>query len=269
MTESERDGLTENKVEEGNPAENVNIDVSPGIEEEPDSAPAKPVEEAPKKEKRLDENGWEIKDDEEKKPSGEEAEGEGEGEGEGADDESLMSKILWRGGISILSLICVLVIVKLCFIRGFNVSEEIFGKEMDLDMELASLVSLDLLPRKDFLPDDKYEAFFELLDKDWVAKGNPRLQNFEAWYDDYNIEGMRFTFSNGDTDFTTPVYGLQKDRKGTPTKYEKVDTSEFAVRNIQRRFVNTQADEEQTDHSGWYMVNYGVNRDEELRIGEA
>jgi len=264
MTErTERDGLTAvNKVEEDDPGKEDNpgiedIEASPVIEEE--KVEASP----PKKVKKLDENGWEIKEEEEeKKPLNEDGEEEEE-----ADDESLASKILWRGGIVLVSAFCVAVVIRMSFIRGFNVSELIYQKEVDLDVELANLVSLDLLPSKDFLPDDNYETFFELLPKTWVAKGNPRLQNFEAWYDDYNIEGMRFTFSNGDTDFITPVYGLKQDRKGTPTNYEKVDTSKAAVRNIQRSFVNTQVDEEQTDHTGWYLVNLTVNKDEELSIG--
>ena len=52
-----------------------------------------------------------------------------------------------------------------------------------------------------------------MVDQAFVDRGNVSLKSYRTWYDDYNIEGMQFTFTNGEEDVSSDVYGLTMDRR--------------------------------------------------------
>lgn len=52
-----------------------------------------------------------------------------------------------------------------------------------------------------------YEDFDYIFPEEFIKAGNPQLKSYTAWYDQNNIKGMQFTFGNGKTRLTTPMFG--------------------------------------------------------------
>jgi len=102
------------------------------------------------------------------------------------------------------------------------------------------------------------------LPDEYLAAGNVELVGYEAWYDSYNVEGMQFTFNNGVEEKTTQVFGLTKDRRGTPVESVQVTLKE-QVRSVSHLMVNTKLTLDQEKTSGWYIVNLAVNESD--RVG--
>lgn len=44
------------------------------------------------------------------------------------------------------------------------------------------------------------------------------IKEYTAYYDEYNMEGIQFTFTNGVTTKTTEVFGITQDRLGPKPK---------------------------------------------------
>ena len=69
-------------------------------------------------------------------------------------------------------------------------------------------------------------AFDFVLPDEFIAAGNPQMKFIEGWYDAINLEGIRFTFTNGEEDLATDIYGRTEDRKGAETTYKLLELGE-------------------------------------------
>jgi len=81
-------------------------------------------------------------------------------------------------------------------------------------------------------------AFEFVLSAEFIAAGNPQIKYIEGWYDAINLEGIRFTFTNGEEDRATEVFGRTEDRKGAETQYKLIELDE-PITSIQRLMINT------------------------------
>ena len=73
---------------------------------------------------------------------------------------------------------------------------------------------------------DRISAFEIVLPEELIEVGNPQVKYIEGWYDAINLEGIRFTFTNGEEDFATEVFGRTEDRKGAETSYKLLEVDE-------------------------------------------
>ena len=129
-----------------------------------------------------------------------------------------------------------------------------YTKTLALDME--NLIYFSDKPQS-YQAGSYYEQFEQVLPEKFVSKGNPVLTEIEAYYDDYNIEGMQFTFSNGIEEYKTKLFGLNVDRRGLAVDSQVIDIKQ-PIKSIERLMVNTKTSAEVTKHSGFYIVNMRV-----------
>lgn len=66
-----------------------------------------------------------------------------------------------------------------------------------------------------------------MLPADFVQNKNVRIKEFTAWYDEYNIKGIRFTFDNGESIKISDTYGVTSDKSG-PKQSVNVTVNEAA-----------------------------------------
>ena len=146
--------------------------------------------------------------------------------------------------VAILLLIVIIIII----VVASSGSEKVVDNSAELDRQARSKkldLNMDNLIRLGDRPDSElYEAssyygeFEYVLPESFLEKGNVQLVSYEAWYDAYNIEGMRFTFSNGEEDQVTDVFGLTEDRRGTPVETDQVSITD-PVSSVSHLMVNT------------------------------
>jgi hypothetical protein len=99
--------------------------------------------------------------------------------------------------------IVIVVLALFVFIVLFSTGQVDLGtaaylREVELNME--NVVNLKDRPA-DFEDSPVYKDFEELMPDWYIKAGNPRIKSVRAWYDAYNIEGIQFTFNNGDSDY--------------------------------------------------------------------
>ena len=85
-------------------------------------------------------------------------------------------------------LLAVSIFFALIYVRTVN-SDGIDPFEKSLSLDMTNLVYLDDRPDT-YQVGSQYEKFEQIVPEDFAAKGNLILTNIQAWYDDYNIEGM-------------------------------------------------------------------------------
>jgi hypothetical protein len=78
--------------------------------------------------------------------------------------------------------------------------------ERKITLDLENTVKLADRPAN-YASGDKYEKFEYVLPTDFINAGNPTLKSFQSFYDEDNIEGLQFTFTNGIDDITTEIFG--------------------------------------------------------------
>jgi len=93
--------------------------------------------------------------------------------------------------------------------------ELIFEEELDtvrkeyerkITLDLENPVKLADRPAS-YASGSKYESFEYVLPTDFINAGNPALKSFKSFYDEDNIEGLQFTFTNGIDEITTEIFG--------------------------------------------------------------
>ena len=94
--------------------------------------------------------------------------------------------------------------------QNFTVSKD-YSKQINLDLTPFPLIDRPA----NFMNSSYYEAFEYVLPSDFIKKGNPKLKSYTAWYDQNNIKGMQFIFSNNFTEIKTPVFGNQAGVNGS------------------------------------------------------
>ena len=138
---------------------------------------------------------------------------------------------------------------------------------MDLQIDEEDLLYLDDRPSS-YEGGKVYSTFEFVLPYYFVKVANPWLKEVICYYDDYNMEGIRLVFHNGDDAYTTELFGLQKDRRGTKTDEKKIYLSNTRpVETIERLMVNTKVSPNTTKHSGYYTVNLSFDDQKSLSVG--
>jgi len=102
---------------------------------------------------------------------------------------------------------------------------DLSGYTKDIPLDTQQLFKLNDRPEV-YETGDMISAFEFVLPAEFIAAGNPQVKYIEGWYDAINLEGIRFTFTNGEEDFATEVYGRQEDRKGAQTSYKLLEIDE-------------------------------------------
>ena len=92
-----------------------------------------------------------------------------------------------------------------------------------------------------------------------------KIKEFTAWFDEYNIKGIRFTFDNGENIKISDTFGVTSDKSGL--KQSVNVTVNEPVKSVQILMVNTQLSSDADAKSGWYIVNIGFNGKEEMKAG--
>jgi len=133
-------------------------------------------------------------------------------------------------------LLAVSILFAMVYIRTLN-NDGIDPFEKALSLDMDDLIYLDDKPET-YQVGSQYNKFEQIVPRDFAAKGNLKLTNIQAWYDDYNIEGMQFTFSNGLEQYKTKLFGLNVDRRGIEVKSAEIEVKE-PIKSVSRLMVNT------------------------------
>ena len=113
-----------------------------------------------------------------------------------------------------------------------------------------------------------YSTFDFVLPFYYLKSGNPWLKEVICYYDEYNIEGIRLVFHNGADPYTTELFGLLEDRRGTKTQEKKIYLPKSRpVETIERLMVNTKVTSNTNKHSGFYTVQLNFDDKEDLTVG--
>ena len=67
-----------------------------------------------------------------------------------------------------------------------------------------------------------YLPFRYELPTDFLKEGDVRLVSVLGYYTDWNICGIKFTFSNGTRQITTNLFGFEQNPKGQPTTTKEI-----------------------------------------------
>jgi hypothetical protein len=116
-----------------------------------------------------------------------------------------------------------------------------------------------MLPAKPdtYLNSNVYLPFVYLLPDSFVQNQHVIVQNFTAWYDDYNIKGIQFAFQNDNSSIVTDLFGITADKNGNKTNVTVAVG--VPIQSVQTLLVNTQLAADLPSNSGWYAVNFGFN----------
>lgn len=82
-----------------------------------------------------------------------------------------------------------------------------------------------------------YTEFDYVLPDEFIKAGNPKVTSYTAWYDTNNIKGMQFTFSNGQSEITSPIFG-NKSPSGTGIYKNLTVMLHEAVESVQTLMLN-------------------------------
>lgn len=115
---------------------------------------------------------------------------------------------------------------------------------------------------KDYELSDVYIGFKLIFPTEFLREGDVVLTKVKAYYTDYNIIGMQFTFGNRVKEHTTQLIGRMvayNEEKENITTLEKEIIITEPVTKIEHLCVNTQKSWDAPKNSGWYVGNFKVN----------
>jgi hypothetical protein len=64
------------------------------------------------------------------------------------------------------------------------------------------------------------------------------LRSVHAYFTEYNIVGVQFTFNNGDKDYVTDLFGISQNAFGKPTTSQVYNVTE-TLTSVSQLMVNT------------------------------
>ena len=74
-------------------------------------------------------------------------------------------------------------------------------------LDLEDVIQLKDRPSS-YLMTEFYDPFSYVLPSSFVQNRNVMIKEYTAYYDEYNMEGVQFTFTNGFRTETTEVFGV-------------------------------------------------------------
>lgn len=110
-----------------------------------------------------------------------------------------------------------------------------------------------------------YVPFKFILPAEYLRSGDSQLKSVLAYYTDFNMCGIQFTFNNGITDYVTELYGVSQNPNGKPTSSQIFNVTD-PITSVNHLMINTQLTPKGDVKSGWYIVNIGLKSKKEAAL---
>ena len=109
-----------------------------------------------------------------------------------------------------------------------------------------------------------YEYFEFTLNKTFTSKGNVFVKSITGKYNRKNLKAMDVCFSNGITEVFESFGSVSKDDTEIFTKTVFLES---AISSVELMSINTQLSSDGPVNAGFALVNFGVNRSTDFRVG--
>jgi hypothetical protein len=90
----------------------------------------------------------------------------------------------------------------------------------------------------DYILSPVYVPFKLNLANEFVTVGDVQIRQVDTWFTDFNMLGVRLRFSNGESEFTTKIFGTDSSSNGKPIATKTVNLKE-PVTKISHLMINT------------------------------